>query len=157
MTKGSSVGRAPVRCTGGRWFESIPLGFMIVLGQKLGPVDCPYVIRWIINLGLFSIRLHWWLKSDDTRHFHDHPWNFYSVVLWGSIVDKSPSGDKLRTCGSITYFPAEHQHSVIVDKPCLTLLLCGRERRQWGYWVRGKFRKRNKYYFENGHHNPCDK
>ncbi len=140
----------------GRWFESIIGDFMkIVFGQKLGVPDCIYMVRWIIDFKWFSIRLHHWLKSDDLRHMHDHPWDFYSLVLWGSIIDRTESGDEQRNWLSLRKFKAEHRHAAVINKPCWTLLFCGREKRVWGYWVDGKFRKRNKYYYENGHHNPC--
>lgn len=127
--------------------------------QNLGPDHCPYVTRWVLDFCLFSIRLHYWQKSDDLRHPHDHAWDFISVVLWGSIADRtivdSERNDEHRPWLSCRFFRAEHQHSVVVDKPCWTLLVTGPERRKWGYWVKGRFRKRNKYYFEHGHHEPC--
>lgn len=42
------------------------------------------------------------------------------------------------------------------DGGCWTVLLTGPEKRVWGFWVNGKFRKRNKYFYEHGHHHPCD-
>ncbi len=35
---------------------------------------------------------------------------------------------------------------------CWTLLLFGREWRDWGFFVDGKFWRRNKYFFKYGHH-----
>lgn len=124
--------------------------------QRLGPDECPYIERWVADFGLFSIRLHHWLHSDDLRHPHDHGWNFLAIVLKGSIVDRTTEGEDLRERFSVRYYPAAHQHMVVVDEPAWTLLLTGREHRRWGYWVNGKFRKRNKYFFEHGHHSPCD-
>lgn len=127
----------------------------MVWRQKLGPANCPYVVRWVVDFGFFSIRLHHWLKSDDTRHFHDHAWDFVSVVLWGNLTDRTASGNEKRRWLSVKRFSAEHKHMVVVEKPAWTLLFCGKDRRQWGYWVNGKFRRRNKYYHEHGHHDPC--
>lgn len=127
----------------------------LIWGQKLGQEKCPYIQRWILDFGFFSIRLHHWLGSDDPRHFHDHPWWYYSLVLSGSYKDVSPNGTKLRKIGSISYFPALHQHTVqLTSKTCWTILLTGPESRQWGFWVKGKFRKRNRYFYDYGHH-PC--
>ena len=128
---------------------------LVIFGQRLGPDHCPYLVRWVLDFRLFSIRLHHWLNSDDTRHPHDHGWSFISIVLWGSLVDRTEDGDKHRRWLSVSRFKAEHQHMVIIDRPAWTLLITGRDRRVWGYWVNGKFRKRNKYYFEHGHHDPC--
>jgi hypothetical protein len=122
----------------------------------LGVATCPYLERWVLDFKLFSIRLHHWLASDDQRHFHDHPWWYLSWVLKGSYVDRSPWGDVRRARWSVKRFPALHRHSVIIDKPCWTLLITGPEKRVWGFWVHGRFRKRNKYFFIFGHH-PCEK
>jgi hypothetical protein len=127
-----------------------------IFGQKLGALKCPYITRWVFECSLFTLRLHHWIHSDDLRHMHDHPWDFISIVLWGNIADRSEEGDKKRRWLSVSYFSAEHRHSVVVKDPCWTLLVTGPERRKWGYWVDGKFRKRNKYFFEHRHHNPCD-
>lgn len=34
-------------------------------------------------------------------------------------------------------------------------MLTGREVRRWGFWVKWKFKKSNKYFLEHGHH-PCE-
>jgi hypothetical protein len=128
----------------------------VVWRQKLGPEECPYLVRWTVESKWFSIRLHHWFKSDDLRHPHDHEWNFISIVLAGSVVERTSNGDKIREKFSVTKFPAEYKHKVVIDKPAWTLMLTGKERRVWGYWVNDKFRKRNKYYFEHGHHDPCN-
>ena len=73
----------------------------------------------------------------------------------------SPEGDTVMKRGMVKKFKAEHKHIVKVNKGgCWTLLLTGREKRQWGFWTKRKdgtfrFRKRNKYFYENGVH-PCD-
>lgn len=127
----------------------------IFVHEHLGKIECPYLERWVLNLGLFSIRLHHWLASDDQRHFHDHPWWYVSLVLRGSYVDKHANGETMRRTGSVKFFRSTHRHSVIIDRPCWTLLLTGSESRTWGFWVNGRFRKRNKYFYMFGHH-PCD-
>lgn len=130
---------------------------MLTWGEKLGNPECPYIKRWVIDFWFFSIRLHHWLSSDDQRNFHDHPWWYLSLVLKGGYTDRNPEDSIRRTPGSINFFPATHQHTVLVDKGgCWTLLITGREKRTWGFWVGKRFRKRNKYFFEHGHH-PCEK
>lgn len=129
----------------------------LIWGQYLGKPECPYVKRWVVDFGLFSIRLHHWINSDDQRHYHDHPWWYCSLVLSGYYDDRSPDGVKRRKPGSINSFPALHRHTVEVPSTgCWTLLFTGREIRQWGFWVFGKFKKRNRYFYDFGHH-PCDK
>ena len=121
--------------------------------EKLGIPEEPYLTRWVLDLGFISFRLHHWTGSDDLRHPHDHAWSFMTFVLHGSYMDKSPDGDEIMSAGKIAYRTAEHQHCVqLLSKHCWTFLITGRERRKWGFWVNGKFRKRNKYFFEHGHH-----
>jgi hypothetical protein len=125
-------------------------------GELLGKSECPYIKRWYVDFGPFSIRLHHWLSSDDQRNFHDHPWWYCSLVLRGSYTDRSPKGSSRRGPGSIDYFPATHQHTVeVAPGGCWTILITGRESRQWGFWVKGKFKKRNRYFYDFGHH-PCE-
>ena len=119
--------------TGRRWRDlQLSQIMKIFWGQELGKPECPYIQRWVLDFGPFSIRLHHWLTSDDQRHFHDHPWWYLSLVLKGSYIDRNPKGVNNRTVGSLQFFPATHQHTVSVAKGgCWTLLVTGRERRQW--------------------------
>lgn len=55
--------------------------------QELGDPECPYLIRWHIDLRLFSVRLHHWVRSDDKRAMHDHSWWFLTLVLAGGYTD----------------------------------------------------------------------
>jgi hypothetical protein len=123
--------------------------------KPLGLSECPYLRLWMIDFGLFAIRLHHWLGSDDKRHFHDHGWWFLTFMLWGSYTDISPNGqDTLRT-GFIRFRKATHRHTVVVNRPSWTLLITGRPSRRWGFWVGNKLMKRDRYFAEYGHH-PCD-
>lgn len=123
--------------------------------DKLGPAGQPYLVRWILDFGFFSLRLHRWLHSDDLRNPHDHPWWFWTLCLWGRYTDISAEGEDHVSAGSLRFRRAQHQHSVRVERPAWTILITGPEARQWGFWVDGKFRKRNKYFFEHGHHDPA--
>lgn len=124
--------------------------------QPLGLLECPYMKRWVLNLYLFSIRLHHWYASDDSRYWHDHSWDFITIVLKGSYIDVSPKGEDKLTAGSIRYRPASHKHTVVVPPGgCWTLLLTGPEIAKWGFWVNGRFKRSEKYFAKFGHH-PCE-
>jgi hypothetical protein len=124
--------------------------------EKLGRKECPYIIRWGIDFGLFSIRLHHWISSDDQRHLHDHGWSYWSFILIGGYTDISPSKRITLSGGDIIFRQAEHRHKVLVNKNgCWSFLITGPERKQWGFYVNGRFRKRNKYFYMFGHH-PCE-
>lgn len=129
----------------------------ITWAQTLGRPECPYIRRWVLDLGLFAIRIHHWMASDDDRHLHDHPWEYVSFVLWGSYIDVSDIARTQRPRWSIAWYPATHKHSVeIPPTGTWTLVISGQETRQWGFWVNGRFRKRNRYFFDYKPH-PCDK
>ena len=67
-----------------------------------------------------------------------------------------PACWELVTAGKFYFRRAEHRHFVSVSKggPVWTLLLTGPKKRNWGFWVNGKFKKANKYFFEHKKH-PC--
>src|SRR5690606_7794214 len=45
--------------------------------------------RWrIFSCKCFSIFLHEILQPDQDGYPHTHPWNFYSLILWGSYLEK---------------------------------------------------------------------
>jgi hypothetical protein len=51
--------------------------------------------RWSIALPCgWSIKLHHLLRPDYDRCPHDHPWNFWSLILWGGYEEiiRSPIG-----------------------------------------------------------------
>ena len=122
----------------------------IVWRQVLGD---GYLTRWVIDFGFGSLRLHKWSGSDDLRNPHDHAWDFMTVILKGLYEDVSPKGNEYCYTGTIKRRKAEHIHSVkLLSKTCWTLLFCGRERRPWGFWVKGKFVNRKRYFFKYGHH-----
>jgi len=124
--------------------------------KPLGRPECPYAYRWVLGCPWFSIRLHWWLASDDNRALHDHPSWFITCVLKGGYQDVTETGSEPMKVGTIRFRPALHKHTVQVNKGgCWTLCIFGKETRHWGFWVRGKFRKMNRYFFEFGHH-PCE-
>lgn len=123
--------------------------------EPLGKPECPYAYRWVINLGLFSIRLHKWIASDDRRAMHCHPYSFVTLVLWGGYYDHNEAGiDKLGV-GSLRFRPATYKHFVEPwARPTWTLLLTGPFYRQWGFWPNGRFVRREKWFAEHGH--VCD-
>lgn len=135
--------------------------FTIKWGERLGLDECPYLRRWAVVLGLFSIRVHHFYASDDERAFHDHPWWFVTLVLKGGYTDVSPAGEDHLGRGAVRFRPALHQHTVRVDPGGVwTIILTGRNMRTWGFWERlgsgrTRFRKANKWFFEKGHH-PCE-
>lgn len=126
--------------------------FQVRWNEPIGNPECPYCYRWVLNLFLFSIRIHKWLGDDDKRYMHDHPWPFITIVLKGKYIDASEKGkDHLKT-GSIRYRRSIHKHNVTNVKPgTITLVITGPKIRNWGYWVDGRLRRPLKYFHKYGH------
>lgn len=147
--------------------------FGVTWRQKLGKTECPYAERWILTVFGYSLRLHHFIRSDDARANHDHPWWFVTLILKGAYYDivegampgHPPRRPEHMTPGTIRFRPAHHRHTVVVDYEAnpggvWTLVFTGRHVRTWGFWPRRidgviRFKKANKYFLEHGHH-PCD-
>jgi hypothetical protein len=139
--------------------------FIFKWREQLGLPSCPYLIRWRLETPWGSIRLHHWLGPDDDRAPHDHPWWFATFVLKGGYVDRSgysrlDGGTGFRSeelkAPAFRYRPAHHIHTVFpLEGGCWTIIITGPKSRKWGFWVKGKFVKMNKYFLTYGHH-PCN-
>lgn len=135
----------------------------------IGPPDCPYMRRTFVQTPLGTVRLHRFLRSDDERAFHDHPWSFVTLILRGGYDDVVPCpecdgwgtlglrrerdgdcvrcagagaivGDRVRP-GSIRLRRAHHLHRVVLHdgKPATTLVVSARKVRSWGFLHRGQW------------------
>lgn len=130
--------------------------------RQLGLAECPYLERTMLDLRLFSIRLHHFRTSDDDRALHDHPWWFFTLILKGGYTDVSDTGNTEMKQGRIYFRRAHHKHTVQVHPGGVwTLCLMGPKKQAWGFFVPrksdGKMKKikANKYFIEHGHH-PCE-
>lgn len=111
-----------------------------------------YMIRYIlVKNPWFSIYAHRFLRSDIDTH-HDHPWNFFTLVLAKGYVEEIMEPDQnrgllaprtvRRAPWSLAYRKAETIHRVMLprnyleseqlDAP-LTICLMLRRRRVWGF------------------------
>lgn len=105
----------------------------------IGPKNNPYMYRWwIFRVGkLPRIYLHKFLRGDDDRALHDHPWWFVSIILKGSYVEIQSGRKVLRRRGSIAFRHATQRHRVVLfpnGQPVWTLFITGPVVRKWGFW-----------------------
>lgn len=128
-----------------------------------------YLRRWVLETPVFSLRLHHWLHSDDSRAFHDHPWGFWTFVFRGVYLDVSPDLSQNPECDpqghvivqrmaapKLAHRPANHKHYVFVPpKGAWTILFTGPKVRRWGFWLREKFILSYRYFYQFGGH-TCD-
>ncbi len=98
-----------------------------------------YLERWhvIPRNRWFNVYLHRFLRSDDDRALHDHPWVNLSVLLRGAYLEHRPGGDApaLRRAGAMVLRgPATaHRIELIEERPVWTLFLTGPKVREWGF------------------------
>lgn len=101
-----------------------------------------YLRRWwvIPRNPIFNIYLHEFLRDDDDRALHDHPWFNVSVVLSGDYIEHTiKTGgigvQKLRKTGGIVFRSPRlaHRISLINKRPCWTLFVTGPRLRSWGF------------------------
>lgn len=124
----------------------------LIWNESLGLPECPYAYRWVFIFFGFSIRLHHFLRSDDKRYFHNHPWWFFTFVLKGGYTDVSPAGRDTLKRFSLRYRKAEHLHYVDVPTSgCWTILITGRPLNKWGFWVNNRILRPLKYFNKYGH------
>lgn len=116
--------------------------------EALGDKQNPYLYRWTFLFFNFSIRIHHWMRSDDTRFFHDHACDFFSLILKGSYKNVTPQGVKEVKAGSIWFSKAEKRHHLVIPKKgAWTILFCGRPYRKWGFWIKENKKLRPLEYF----------
>jgi hypothetical protein len=95
----------------------------------------PLMLRYfLIRSPWFAVYLHRFLRSDNDRHVHDHPWSFWTLILTRGYFEHLPDRSRhWRPPGSILFRPAEWQHWVEVPRPCWTFVVRFRKRRDWGF------------------------
>lgn len=113
----------------------------------------PYLRRWwvIPRNRWFNVYLHQFLRDDDDRALHDHPWLFNaSIILKGKYTEVVPvyiplyldcvgtteTVRKVRKAGRVYFRPSRAPHRVeLIDcKPVWTLFITGPVVRQWGFY-----------------------
>lgn len=117
-----------------RWAKAAPLGWF------LGPNHIgSYMERWYLQTPWFTLRLHHILRSDEARALHDHPWDFWSVLLTGGYTEVTPTGTRYWPRWSLVRRRAEDLHRLVLDQPVWTLVWTGPKRRSWGFVIDGQW------------------
>jgi hypothetical protein len=120
----------------------------------IGGKDRPYLRRWwmIPRNRWFNVYLHEFLRSDDDRALHDHPWINISILLRGSYLEHQPIGTvRLRkpwrpwapwrvvfrlpsAAHRIELFRHYGIAGTFKEAPVWTLFITGPRVRPWGFW-----------------------
>lgn len=109
--------------------------------QVIGGEEDPYMLRWhvIPRNPLFNIYLHRFLRSDDDRALHDHPWLNLSYLLEGEYTEHTIEAGgvhvkTIRKAGDWKFRTASSAHRIELHAgPCWTLFITGPRLRRWGF------------------------
>lgn len=107
----------------------------------IGAPRDPYMLRWHIlpRNPICNVYLHRFLKSDDERALHDHPWWNVSYLLDGEYTEHTiPAGGvhvrKIYKAGDLKFRGASAAHRIELHAgPCWTLFITGPRFRRWGF------------------------
>lgn len=110
----------------------------------IGTKNRPYMLRWYLvpRNPWLNVYLHKFLRDDDDRALHDHPWWFVSWMIHGRYTEQLAECTFVdRAWPSVAFRRAEHRHRVILAKdpqgepiPCWTVVITGPKTREWGFW-----------------------
>jgi hypothetical protein len=125
-----------------KYSESRPHDFAV------GGDNNPYMLRWwwIPRNKWFNVYIHKFLKDDDDRALHDHPWASLSILCQGAIRENyiyltrggqmMSAWRDLLTGGLPLYRSSTFSHRIIVmpaENLPLTIFITGPKIREWGF------------------------
>ncbi|MFD2855392.1 cupin domain-containing protein [Seohaeicola zhoushanensis] len=103
----------------------------------IGTPDRPYLLRWwlIPRNDQFNVYYHRFLRDDDDRALHDHPWPSFSVMTSGRLREVTAEGSRIVNVGDCIYRGPEFSHrlELIDGEPTETLFITGPRVREWGF------------------------
>ncbi len=153
----------------------MPVTRKFFFGRKDGPLACyrtdiaitdpetgrndVYMERWVLSTRYGALRLHHILRSDGDRDLHDHPFDFWSLLLTNGYTEVAPGGfdnvsprpapsapgkivlgrelpdvSKWWPRFSVVRKKAEDLHRLeLTAGPVWTLVWSGPVRREWGF------------------------
>lgn len=106
-----------------------------------------YVVR---RFTLFNVYLHNLKRSDAGEIYHDHPWGFISIIVWGSYTEETPTRRRRYGLGRILIRPARWIHRIEVERPAWTLIIAQRSSREWGFHTPAGFKPWREYDYASG-------
>lgn len=94
----------------------------------IGGTDAPYLRRWHVlpRNRLFNLYLHHFLRDDDDRALHDHPWCWASLVLAGGYYEHTIAAGGIhhrhwRPAGTLKLSGPRRAHRIELHKHWPTL------------------------------------
>lgn len=104
-----------------------------------------YLTRWTLwgkrFEGSHRLFLHLFHRGDAEPYNHNHPWAFWSLILWGGYWEVTADGRRRwYGPGSLLKRPAKWEHRVVLPAgaKCLTLVWTGPKEQTWGFICPGR-------------------
>lgn len=116
----------------------------------VGGYESPYMLRWFLipRNRVFNIYVHLFLRSDDDRARHTHPWLFNISWLlsnhYREWLGDRPHEFVDRRAGEFKFRWGKAAHRIeLTNGACWTVFITGPRVRQWGFlcpqgWVHWK-------------------
>lgn len=110
--------------------------------RVIGGHDDPYLLRWYLlpRNRFLNAYVHLFLRSDDDRALHDHPWANCSILLRGEYIEHqiAQGGIHVRTLRRAgdwyIRWSGKLAHRIeLTTGPCWTLFITGPAYRRWGF------------------------
>jgi hypothetical protein len=108
-----------------------------------GCIEVPLMTRWILLEERWGkIMLHHFHRSDEDRERHDHPWNFWTLILKNGYIEDCPNHFRRLKPFRLYRRLAVHRHRVVLlgdgygrERDAWTLVFTGPRIREWGFWT----------------------
>lgn len=90
--------------------------------------DVLHFKRWrLLKTPWFEVYIHGIYHKDEDKHLHNHPWNIWTMILWGSYIEELMGKDckstkhKIRTFLNMGYRNSERFHCIreVISKKSL--------------------------------------
>lgn len=99
--------------------------------------------RWVLfKSKLFSIYIHGIYQEDQDKYLHNHPWNIWTVILYGSYIEELSNGLlNTRKFLSTGFHKRNSYHKIkeLVSNKVFSLAITwGKHDDNWGYLFEGK-------------------
>lgn len=104
-----------------------------------------YLRRWSLWLPFgWSIKLHKIVRTDDDRCEHDHPWDFFRIILWGGYTEVRNGFSYIlkpwRPWAPWRIYPcrSEFKHRIVhlTKGYNWSLVICSPKKRAWGFYTK---------------------
>lgn len=100
--------------------------------------------RWrVFSTPWFTVNIHGIYHRDEDQHLHNHPWDFFSVVLKGYYTERLEGNrKKIRFPGHMARRKKDAFHKIdsLHSKSVYTLnIMWNADEGNWGYKVKGEF------------------